>query len=347
MKLILAFLSPFFGLSEPGISTEFSTLLHPEVIRELDNTKVPPNLKNMLKREWSLIRRDEPNPISEIHYEGLLDNNPARIKTVRHLEDMDKIALFYWHYALYKDPHSLKKMIDFSLSWASSYQADGNPINENKLLPVVYAYTFLSPHLDSWQQNILAEWFKKLAKAEMGNDRVPLNNWETKRINLVGTIGLLLEDESMVFWAEKKAAYYVENALFSDGSSADIRQRDALSYHVSGLKPLLQFLISLEREKGLGRDFFYKETADGASVARSLDFVMPYARGEKIYRQWENSKVKLDQERAAAGLEKYQPGVAYDPEKSYETMAMAGFFDAKYQINSCDLPLCTLMSTIR
>lgn len=347
MKLILALLSPFFGLSEPGISTDFSTLVHPEVIRELAHAGISREVEERLKKEWSLIHEHKPNPISEIHYEGLLDNNPARINTLQHLEDMDKLALFYWHYALYEDAHSLEKMRDFSLSWAETFQATGNPINENKLLPVVYAYVFLKPNLDRQQQSLMEVWLKDIAVAEMGNDRVPLNNWETKRINLVGTIGMLINDETLVSWPEDRARYYLENALFSDGTSRDIRQRDAISYHVSGLKPLLQFLITLEKERGRGRDFFYQETAEGASVARSLDYVIPYAKGEKIYRQWENSNVKLDQERAAAGLEKYQPGVAYDPVKSYETMAMAGFFDAKYPIDSCGLPLCILLSAAR
>lgn len=346
MTLISTVFLSFTLLQIGAIYPDFGTLVHPAALKGETINKIPANLRGELQEAVADIRDDKPDPLVEIHYEGLLDNNPSRMETVRHLEDMDKLALFYWHHAFFGDAHSLKKMMDFSLGWAVLFEPTGNPINENKLLPVVYAFSFLKPHLNSRQHHILEEWLRKLAKAEMGNDRVPLNNWETKRINLVGTIGLLLEDERLVSWAEKRAAYYVENALFSDGSSADIRQRDALSYHVSGLKPLLQFLITLELERGGGKDFFYKETTEGTSVARSLDFVLPYARGEKVYRQWENSKVKLDQERAAAGLEKYQPGVAYDPEKAYETMALAGFFDPKYRIDRCDLPLCQIAALL-
>lgn len=344
MKLILFFLLPIMWLPESRVSTDFSTLIHPEVIRELGQSGISGELEEKLKLEWALICKDTPEPIFEIRYEGLLDNNPARVKTVRHLVDMDKLALFSWHYAIYEDGRSLEKMKEFSLSWAETFKATGNPINENKLLPVVYAYIMIQSDLNREERETMRKWLIDMAVAEIDNDRVPLNNWETKRINLVGTIGIILENETFLSWAEERTRYYLEHALFSDGTSRDIRQRDAISYHVSGLKPLLQFLITLENERGRGRDFFHYSTTTGASIARSLDFVVPYARGEKVYRQWENSKVPLDQERASAGLEKYQPGVAYDPEQSYETMAMAGFFDSTYQIDSCDLPLCTLMS---
>ncbi|SHN35163.1 Alginate lyase [Cyclobacterium lianum] len=346
MMLISTVLKALILLQVGAIYPDFGTLLHPEVLKPLDYRELPVAAREELQAAVADIRDDEPDPLSEIHYEGLLDNNPSRMETVRHLEDMDKLALFYWHHAFFGDAHSLQKMMDFSLAWAKMFQPTGNPINENKLLPIVYAYPFVEPHMKSRQQHTMEEWLREMARAEIGNERVPLNNWETKRINLVGTIGLLLEDDKLVSWAEEKAAYYVENALFADGSSADIRQRDALSYHVSGLKPLLQFLITLEQETGRGKDFFYRETADGASVARSLDFVLPYAKGEKIYRQWENSKVRLDQERAAAGLEKYQPGVAYDPQKAYETMALASYFDDKYRMDQCGLPLCQITALL-
>ncbi len=348
MTLILLFLfTPgWFPLS--GISTEFSTLVHPAAIRELAQAGELAGLRHQLEQEWSAIRLDNPNPTAEIRYEGLLDNNPARVETLLHLEDMDKMALFYWHYALFADEHSFEKMRDFSLSWAKTLTATGNPINENKLLPVVYSYFFLKPHLNPQEKVVLEKWLKTIADAEIGNDRVPLNNWETKRINLVGTIGILVEDETLLAWAEARTRHYLEKALFSDGTSVDIRQRDALSYHVSGLKPLLQFFISLEKETpGTGRAFFHFETPSGASVARSLDYVIPYAKGKEVYRQWNNTKVKLDRERAAAGIEKYQPGVAYDPKKSYETMATAGFFDPKYRVGACNYPLCALLSTYK
>jgi hypothetical protein len=347
MTSILLVLFSFGWLQTGVVSTEFSTLVHPEIIRETAHSGRLSALRNQLEQAWSGIRTDEPNPAEEIHYEGLLDNDPERVKTLLHLEDMDKLALFYWHYALFADEYSLRKMRDFSLSWAKTFHATGNPINENKLLPIVYSYFFLKSSLRLQEQLVLEKWLKAIAVAEIGNARVPLNNWETKRIHLVGTIGMLLDDETLLAWAEDRTRYYLENALFPDGTSIDIRQRDALSYHVSGLKPLLQFFITLEAETGRGLQFFRFKTEAGASVARSLDYVVPYATGEKVYHQWENSKVELDRRRAAAGIEKYRPGVAYTPEKSYETMALAGFFDAKYPIDSCNYPLCVLFSSTR
>ncbi len=51
----------------------------------------------------------------------------------------------------------------------------------------------------------------------------------------------------------------------------------------------------------------------GGSLEKSVAFVLPYARREKIYHQWQNSRCEIDKECAVAGIAGYRPGVAYDP----------------------------------
>lgn len=136
MTLILLFLfTPgWFPLS--GISTEFSTLVHPAAIRELAQAGELAGLRHQLEQEWSAIRLDNPNPTAEIRYEGLLDNNPARVETLLHLEDMDKMALFYWHYALFADEHSFEKMRDLALAGLKPLRPLATPLMKTNCSPL-------------------------------------------------------------------------------------------------------------------------------------------------------------------------------------------------------------------
>jgi hypothetical protein len=44
------------------------------------------------KIEADALLDDTPNPVGEIFYQGIVDTEPRRVTTVKHLEDMDKLA---------------------------------------------------------------------------------------------------------------------------------------------------------------------------------------------------------------------------------------------------------------
>jgi len=152
-------------------------------------------------------------------------------------------------------------------------------------------------------------------------------------MKLVGTLGLILNRETYVAYALEQAKKYIDKALYGDGTSRDLQQRDALSYHVSGLKPLMTFAITMDQlgknKNGL-QTFNYQNPA-GGSLRKSVDFVVPYAMGEKQHPEWVNTKVELDRQRAAAGIAHYQPGTLYEPEQSREMFELASYFDPKYR----------------
>jgi hypothetical protein len=98
--------------------------------------------------------------------------------------------------------------------------------------------------------------------------------------------------------------------------------------------------IALAARAG-GYDLYRLSTPNGASVRKSVDFMVPYAKGEKVYPQWVNSKVKFDRERWEAGDEHYKPGSPYDPKDSLELFELAALFDSDLrliELNLSDAP---------
>ncbi len=276
---------------------------------------------------------DQPRPLAVIRYEGLLDTDPKRIDTEKSLRDMDKLAAWLFAYYGTQDEIYAQKAKTYILVWASTYRPTGNPINENKFEPLIHAYQTTKQYFSPKERTMVERWLTRIVEAEKAFPHIPENNWKTKHIKLVGTIGLILDNQAYVRYAVDQAKRYIDGALYGDGTSRDLLQRDAMGYHVSGLKPIMVLAITLDqlsdKKDGLGT-FNYQNPA-GGSLRKSVDYVVPYAMGEKVHQEWVNTKVELDKQRAAAGIARYQPGTLYAPERSQEMFALASYFDPAYE----------------
>ena len=69
------------------------------------------------------------------------------------------------------------------------------------------------------------------------------------------------------------------------------------------------------------------EGKQGGSIKKSVDYVVPYAKGDKQHEEWVNTTVSLDKRRAEAGLAKYQPGILFNPKKSLSMFEWALYYD--------------------
>ncbi|AHM62651.1 hypothetical protein D770_22020 [Flammeovirgaceae bacterium 311] len=293
------------------------------------------------RRKWLDIQaqaeqylKDAPSPVAVIHYEGLLNNHPDRVKTVASLMDMRKLAHFYYAWIITREPVYQEKIKEYVVAWTNTYQATGNPINENKLEAIYLTYYITRENFTRQEQEKVDGWIGEVADAEINRQGVPMNNWQTKRIKLLLYSGIILNDESYKQYALQKFREYINHSLRSDGSSYDLEQRDALAYHVSGLKPLILLGIVYDQFKSEFAEQFNPFThvsANKSSIKKSVDFVNDYATGKKQHREWVNSKVKLDHERAKAGLAEYQKGKVYEPAESLELYEQAMYFEDDYQ----------------
>lgn len=335
--LYIAFLLSSMSLSAVAEVSIRQTLLltsaeQQYLMQLIQENKEVQNLWFPVKEAAQAILFEHPQPLKIIHYEGLLDTDPKRVATEKSLRDMDKIAVLLSAFYGTQNKAYAAKAKNYILAWVGAYQASGNPINENKFEPLIHAYQVMKSYFSSSEKETVNQWLVKIAEAEMANPNIPENNWKAKQIKLVGTIGLMLENPAYVQYAIGDFKAYVNKSLYADGSSRDLEQRDALSYHTSGLDPLLTFAITLDQlDTGTSEDLFRYENPHGGSVKKSVDFVIPYATGEKEYKEWVNTKVELDKRRAEAGLEKYQPGKLFDPKESRDTFELAYYFDPIYK----------------
>ena len=72
---------------------------------------------------------------------------------------------------------------------------------------------------------------------------------------------------------------------------------------------------------------YYWVNDKGGSIQKSVRYVVPYASGEKTRQEWLNSRVALDQRRAAAGIEKYRLGRQFQPRQALAMLELAEYYE--------------------
>jgi len=336
VALFLLSIVLFFSGAERGVAEvgEFpirgTTPLGPEQLEKLralaDNDPEAQKLAAEAREAAIPLLDATPQPIEVIHYEGLVNTDPKRIETVSKLREMDDAAALVRYWQLTGDEKAAETLRKFILAWATTYKPTGNDVNENKFYPLFVGYQALRPTFEPADQEKVDAWIEEIAELHASEVRSSdhLTNRYTKRLRMLALFSEILDRPEWKGDTEAGIRRFVDNSLFADGTSHDLKRRDTLTYHMSSLKPVIQLCI-LSGDKGAE---LYRWTGKkGGSLEKSVNYVIPYATGEKTREEWKNSKAGLDKRRAEAGLEKYRPGSLFDPSDALEMMEQASFFD--------------------
>jgi hypothetical protein len=101
----------------------------------------------------------------------------------------------------------------------------------------------------------------------------------------------------------------------------DYYYRDALHYVVYDLEPLSVACLAAENH---GQDWYHEDAP--ASVAKAVDWLVPFATGRETHIEFVHSKVGFDQARAHAGLGEYGPH-PWSPAASIELLTTVAALD--------------------
>lgn len=147
-----------------------------------------------------------------------------------------------------------------------------------------------------------------------------INNWNSHRVKLVTLAAAALDDKAM--WARSRTQFiaHLGRNLRKDGSTLDFEERDAIHYVVYDLEPLTRAVLAAHLR---GENWLGLKGSTNASVADALDWLAPYAKGDKTHEEFVHSRVKFDYQRRDVGLSGYS-------ELSSNLYAMAAILDPKY-----------------
>lgn len=197
------------------------------------------------------------------------------------------------------DQQAAQTLKRYIIAWTETYEITGNDVNENKFHPLLSAYYSLREEFSEAQRERVDAWVEALGEqhAQAVEESQHFTNRYTKHVRLTAVCGMILERDEWVERALDGIRRFVTESLHPDGTSEDLKRRDALGYHVSGLRPPLELAMLLGDR---GSDLYAWQSPRGGSLKNSVEYVAPYAMGEKVHKEWVNTKVGLDKRRAAA-----------------------------------------------
>ncbi len=290
----------------------------------VDTNAAAAGLLTELRREVEPILRTPPTPLESIDYEGLVNTDPRRIATVEKLRQMEDVSIVMQYWQATDDPAAAAWLRQVIAAWAKNYVPNGNDVNENKFYPLLVAYGSLRESFESPDQDRIDQWLQTIAR--LHHDVVvraddPTNRY-TKSVRLLAVTGRILDQPEWVDFAARGVQSYVSKGLRPDGTSLDLERRDSLTYHASGLRPMVEMAMMFPDQ-----DLYRWQSPDGSSIEKSVNYLIPFVDGSQTHREWVDTKVGLDRRRAAAGLEAYRTGRLYDPADALPLLREAAIFD--------------------
>jgi hypothetical protein len=269
---------------------------------------------------------DTPQPIERIVGEGRLESDPERIRSRAALKDIDKVEALAWAWAVSGDERYARKAREYIDAWAKVNRSDGNPINETKMEPMIEAYDLLRPTYDADSRARIDRWLNDRALTVWNDPRVRKENWQSHRLKIVGLIGATTGSDAVWRLADDGFKDQIGSNFVDGGESVDFKRRDALHYHLYAVQPLVKLACVAQNK---GERLFDYTAGNGASLREAVDFVTPYATGQKTHREFVDSQVAFDRKRANAGQKEYSPH-DWNPKASVSFYAEAGCLDPTY-----------------
>jgi hypothetical protein len=283
-----------------------------------------------LIRQASEGLKAAPHPLPVLHTEGTLPHAGIRDESEAAEKDWPIMIALAFAARLTEEPRYVAASERYFSAWLSTYKISFHPIDETHLDQMLLAYDLVGAELSPATQKQMAGFSRTLAEGYIASiahaQTDDISNWQSHRIKLLTQAAYQTGDPKLIDEARRLFEYQVAHNIKRDGSVVDFYQRDALHYVVYDLEPLI---IAALAAKAHGADWFHPAKPKQTSVMAAVDWLTPFALGEKTHEEFVHSTVKFDASRARAGQKGYA-GI-WSPDSSLHLYEMAALLDPKYR----------------
>lgn len=297
-----------------------------------ERANAAPAVATLMRRVATRLN-DTPKPLARLHTEGTLPHEGIYDESVEAEQDFDLMrdAALIWRAT--GDERYLKLVDRFLNAWATTYRPSFDPIDETHFGAMILAYDLTASALPVKTRNATAAFIAALANgyvARIDAEPRPLagtyrNNWESHRVKLVAMAAFTLDDRKLINAAQRLFVEQITNNIAPDGTTFDFTERDALHYVAYDLEPLTFAALAARRHN---RNWLMERGKNGATLALALNWLVPYALGEKTHEEFVGSRVPFDAKRREAGV----PGFSgqWDPKGAAELFHLAARLSGRY-----------------
>ena len=304
------------------------SIISPTASAQMKNESGTPEAQHLLA-EANANFAEAPDPLSVVHTEGTLPHHGIYDASVQAKKDWPLMLKFGLAYRLTGDPRYLKASDRFITAWVDVYQVSLNPIDETGLDQMILAYDVVRPDLSAATQEKMTTFLRTLAMGyldKIANEKIEdTANWQSHRIKLITLAAFALNDPGLIARARQAFWRQVSVNIKPDGSVVDFYKRDALHYVVYDLEPLAMAALAA---KAHGEDWFHAAASGSPSVKLAIDWLTPFALGQKTHDEFVHSTVHFDASRAQAGVKGYSG--PWQPDSSIQLYQLAMLLDPKY-----------------
>ena len=242
-----------------------------------------------------------------VHTQGLLPHEGDRDASVLAQQDWQQTLVQALAFRVSSTSAYADKAVAYIAGWLPAYRSSSNPVDEAGLVQFLFGLDLVREHLSAELTARIPAFGAQLAAAyltparRVGDDSTLLNNWQSHRVKLATAGAYLSGDRRWIDAARAAFIGHVRQNVRDDGSTYDFAQRDAMHYVVFNLEPLL---MAASMAVAHGHDWYGAPEIRGR-LASALNWLAPFARGERQHEEFVHSTVKFDARRAAANVKGY------------------------------------------
>ena len=299
-------------------------LHHPVLHLSLDK-----NTLEELRRSAAPALTKAPDPLPVVRTAGVLPTTEAYKRAVESRRDWLLISDLASLFAATSEQRYLARYEQYLSAWFSTYRISGNPIDETNLSFWMLAYRVAGGALPLPVQSRMRTFACDLSVShqqwQLPERTTSTNNWQSHRVKLAVMGAFVCGDSRLIGRAITAFKDQIRDNLLPTGEVIDFLERDAMHYVIYSVEPLLEAALFSELN---GKPLFHHVGPQGQLLGRTLEWLAPYARGDKSHEEFARSKVRFDAERAAAGVPGYSG--PFDPRKARYTYWLASRLDSRW-----------------
>jgi hypothetical protein len=268
-----------------------------------------------------------------VHTEGLLPGQGLRDQSSDAKHDWNYMRNLALAWKLAGDREALNQLAHYLDAWMKVYKPSLDPIDESGLDGLIDAYRLAGKDLPQPVADETSRFLHDMAQGYLDQmDQHPSdthsvwrNNWNSHRIKMATLSAVALGDDQLLARAQAAFVHQLSVNMSADGEVMDFQERDALHYVVFDLEPLVRAALAA---KTRGQDWMGLSGHDGQTLHAALDWLLPYAKGEKTHQEFAHTTKKFDVARAEVGEQGFAGN--WDPHTAKDLYWSASLLDPGY-----------------
>ena len=311
-----------------AVHAQSFALLSPAAVVSLKAQQSTPQALAIL-READAALALTPHAMERLHTEGTLPHQGIFDQSVEAERDFPLARSLALAYRFTGDKKYLAQAAKYLDAWSSTYKPSGNPIDETEFDPLLVALDLTRGEIPPQIESRTVDLFRTMAVTYLDwldqNYAKDPYNWSSHRVKVAVLGAYASGDAALIARASNAYIHHVRQNIRPDGSVNDFYRRDAMHYVVYDLEPLT---VAALAARAHGQDWFHTAATGSPSIEMGLDWLTPYALGEKTHEEFVHSTVPFDAARDKAGIPGYSG--LWQPRTSVNLFALASALDPKY-----------------